>query len=113
MEIAVVGAAASISLNDDGSVAEGRVALTAVAPTVIEVDDLEVGASTPSEAGKIVASAARAAARPISDVRGSDTYRLNMIGVMAERAVDAAARRAAGETIAVPVNRALGIGAAR
>jgi hypothetical protein len=33
--------------------------------------------------------------------------------VMAGRAVAAAARRAAGEMIAVPVNRALGVGAAR
>jgi hypothetical protein len=31
---------------------------------------------------------------------------------MARRAVEAAARRAAGESVSVPVNRALGIGAA-
>ena len=34
-----------------------------------------------------------------------------MIGVMAQRAVDAAAKRAAGVAIAVPVNRTIGIGA--
>jgi len=33
--------------------------------------------------------------------------------VMARRAVEAAHRRAAGEVISVPVNRAFGIGAAR
>ena len=113
MEIAVVGAAASISLNDDGTVAEGRVALTAVAPTIIEVEDLDLGDCTPSEAATMAASAAIATARPISDLRASDTYRSQMIGVMAARAVDAAARRAAGEIIAVPVNRALGVGASR
>ena len=113
MEIAVVGAAASITLDDDGNVLGGRVALTAVAPTIIEVEDLELGGCTPSEAATLAASAAIATARPISDLRASDTYRSQMIGVMAARAVDAAARRAAGEIIAVPVNRALGIGAAR
>jgi len=113
MEIAVVGAAASVTLNDDGSIAEGRVALTAVAPTIIEVGDLELAGTTPGEAGRRAASAAKATARPISDVRASDDYRTEMVGVMAQRAVLAAARRAAGEAIAVPVNRALGIGAAR
>ena len=113
MEIAVVGAAASIALDDEGNVADGRVALTAVASTIIEVEDLECGGCTPSEAATVAASAAIATARPISDLRASDTYRSQMIGVMAARAVDAAARRAAGETIAVPVNRALGIGAVR
>jgi CO/xanthine dehydrogenase FAD-binding subunit len=113
MEIAVVGAAASITLNDDWSIAGGRVALTAVAPMIVEIDDLELAGTTPAEAGRRAASAAKATARPISDVRASDDYRTEMVGVMAQRAVAAAARRAAGETIAVPVNRALGIGAAR
>jgi CO/xanthine dehydrogenase FAD-binding subunit len=113
MEIAVVGAAASITLDDDGNVTDGRVALTAVAPTIVEVDDLDLGSTTPAAAGERAAAAARDAARPISDLRASDSYRWHTIGVMAARAVDAAARRAAGETIAVPVNRALGIGAAR
>ena len=113
MEIAVVGAAASITLNDDGTVADARVALTAVAPTIIEVDDLDLAGRTPTEAGQVAATAAIATARPISDIRASDTYRSHMIGVMADRAVQAAARRAAGEQIAVPINRTLGIGAAR
>ena len=53
-----------------------------------------------------------ATATPISDLRASDRYRRHTVGVMARRAVEAAARRAAGESIASPVNRSLGIGAA-
>jgi len=113
MEIAVVGAAASVTLNDDGTVTGVRVALTAVAPTIIEIEDIDLDALTPAEASEVAAVAARAAATPISDLRATDTYRTHTVGVMAARAVDAAARRAAGESIAVPVNRALGIGAAR
>jgi CO/xanthine dehydrogenase FAD-binding subunit len=111
MEIAVVGAAASVSLDDDGSVVTCRLALTAVAPTIVEVNGLAVEGSTATDAGIAAAAAARATARPISDLRASNTYRSHMVGVMARRAVGAAAGRAAGETISVPVNRSIGIGA--
>jgi CO/xanthine dehydrogenase FAD-binding subunit len=110
MEIAVVGAAASVTLADDGSVSAVRVALTAVAPTIIEVTGLSGG--TIRDVAAAAAEAAGQQARPISDVRASDRYRRHTVGVMASRAVLAAARRAAGETIIVPVNRAIGIGAA-
>lgn len=113
MEIAVVGAAASVTLDGD-AVASVRVALTAVAPTIIEIDGLEglTGRAIDDDLLAAVAEAASEQASPISDLRASDRYRRHTIGVMARRAVDAAARRAAGESISVPVNRALGIGAA-
>lgn len=115
MEIAVVGAAASVVLAEDGTIESGRVAMTSVAPTIAEL----VGAGeamtgmTPAEAVTVIASMASDQAVPISDLRGSDRYRRHTIGVMAARALDAATRRASGETIGVPVNRSLGIGAAR
>lgn len=115
MEIAIVGAAASVTLADDGTILDGAVALSAVAPTIIEVDDagaLMTG-HLPDAAAAAVATAASDVARPISDLRASDTYRRHTVGVMAARAVDAAARRAAGEEIGVPVNRAIGVGASR
>jgi len=114
MEIAVVGAAAAVTLAADGSVATARVALAAVAPTIIEVNgvaDAVAGAAV-ADAANAVATLASDQASPISDVRASDAYRRHCIGVMAGRALDAAARRAGGEHIPVPVNRALGIGAA-
>lgn len=112
MEIAVVGAAASVVFGGDGSLTSIAVALSAVAPTIVSVDvspltGREVDDGLLSE----VAEAASERATPISDLRASDRYRRHAVGVMARRAVEAAARRARGEHIAVPVNRALGIGA--
>ena len=115
MEIAIVGAAASVTLADDGTILDGAVALSAVAPTIIEVDDARtrITGRLPDAAAAAVATAASDVAQPISDLRATDSYRRHTVGVMAGRAVDAAARRAAGEAIGVPVNRAIGIGASR
>ncbi len=110
MEIAVVGAGAAVTLAPGGTVAAVRVALSAVAPTIVEVDGLPTGDL--AAVGEAAAALASEQARPISDVRASDRYRRHAVGVIARRAVLAAARRAGGESIAVPVNRALGIGAA-
>lgn len=115
MEIAVVGAAASVALGADGTIASGSVALTAVAPTIIELPDVDAMTKghLPAAASALVATAASEAATPISDLRASDSYRREMVGVMAARAVIAAARRASGDVIPVPVNRSLGVGASR
>ena len=115
MEIAVVGAAAAVALADDGTVALAKLALTAVAPTIIEVPGVtdRCEGREPVDCFDQVAEMASELATPISDLRASEEYRRHTVGVMAKRAFDAAARRAAGEHIAVPVNRALGIGEAR
>jgi len=114
MEIAVVGAAASVQLDDDGTLAALSMALTAVAPTIIAVERTDTFLGRPFDDALLgeIANLAAEQASPISDVRASDRYRRHCVGVMARRAVDAAARRARGESIAVPVNRSLGIGAA-
>ena len=114
MEIAVVGAAASVQVDAGGGLAALSVALTAVAPTIIAVTgtDTLLGRQVDDALLAEIANLAGEQASPISDVRASDGYRRHCVGVMARRAVDAAARRARGESIAVPVNRTLGIGAA-
>ncbi len=112
MEIAVVGAAASVVLDDDGSIGSLAVALSAVAPTIVSVDVSSLTGRVVDDALlSEVADLASERATPISDLRASDRYRRHTVGVMARRAVEAAARRARGEHIAVPVNRAFGIGA--
>jgi CO/xanthine dehydrogenase FAD-binding subunit len=114
MEIAVVGAAASVELDSGGGLVSISVALTAVAPTIIAVSGTAELLSRQVDDSLLaeVAALASAQAAPISDLRASEAYRKHCIGVMARRAVDAATRRARGESIAVPVNRSLGIGAA-
>ena len=116
MEIAVVGAAASVTLNDDGTAGHVAVALTAVAPTIVAVGGLDaalIGRPVDEDTLAAVACAAAEQSAPISDLRASDSYRRHCVGVMARRAVEAAGRRAGGEAIAIPVNRAYGIGASR
>lgn len=114
MEIAVVGAAATVQLDSDGNFVSARIALTAVAPKIIEVigiSGLVVGKANDEAVRAAVYSEAAEQASPISDLRAGDEYRRHCVGIMARRALDAAARRASGESIGVPVNRSLGIGA--
>ena len=97
MDIAVVGAAARITLDSDGNVAAAAIALGAVAPTVVRVPDAEaalVGSEPAGEALAAVEAAAAAAANPIDDKRGTVAYRRQVAGVLARRAVSIAAERA-------------------
>ena len=114
MEIAVVGAAAFVTLNGDGDVEACRVALTAVAPTIVRSPGAEaaiVGKPVSEETLAAVAAGASADAAPISDVRAGEAYRRHTVGVMARRAVETAIARARGEHVPVPANRASGVGA--
>ncbi|MGH1488620.1 MAG: FAD binding domain-containing protein [Acidimicrobiales bacterium] len=114
MEIAVVGAAASITLALDNTVSAAAIALAAVAPTIIALEGIDGLIGRPVD-GELLEEVARIAAEqstPISDLRASDRYRRHTVGVMARRAVSAAAERARGQLIPVPVNRSLGIGTA-
>jgi carbon-monoxide dehydrogenase medium subunit len=95
--IAVASAAASLILNDDGTVHNAHIALGAVAPTVKLVDAANValeGRALNNDALCEAASAAMAAAEPISDLRGSADYRRELVGVLTKRALQAAEQRA-------------------
>ena len=97
MDIAVVGAAARVTLNEDGTVAAAAIALGAVAPTVVRVPAAEaalVGSEPSGEALAAVDAAAAAATNPIDDKRGTIAYRRQVAGVLARRAVSIAADRA-------------------
>lgn len=97
MDIAVVGAAVQLTLDDAGVVRSARVALGAVAPTVLEapeVVDALVGTRLEETALERAASAASAAARPIDDRRGTVAYRTKVVGVLTRRAARIAYQRA-------------------
>jgi CO/xanthine dehydrogenase FAD-binding subunit len=103
MDIAVVGAGAWLVLGDDGeTITDARLALAAVAPTPLYVEaarGLLVGTRGEDEAIDKAAEAAREAARPITDMRGSETQRRHLARILTRRALRGALRRAKGETV--------------
>jgi CO/xanthine dehydrogenase FAD-binding subunit len=109
MEIAVVGATASVTLSG-GEVAAAGVAITALAPTIRLVPaaaEALVGSDGSEAALAEAARAAAAAAEPISDVRASADYRRAMAEVVARRALATAFSRARGEAVPVPASTAV------
>ena len=96
MDIAVFGAAVSMNV-EGGKVASARVALGAVAPTALLVEDAAgaiIGTSLDDDAMAALAAAASAACNPISDKRGTVEFRTEVAGVLARRAAKKAFERA-------------------
>lgn len=101
MDIAVVGVGVSLRLDGD-IVTEARVALGAVAPTVLLVGDCAaaiIGSPLDDTALNALAAAASAACNPIDDKRGTVAFRTEVAGVLAKRAAKIAYARAKGEEI--------------
>ena len=99
MDIAVVGAAARVTLDDGGVCTDAAVALGAVAPTVVGVDGIAnalAGRTIDDDALDEVAALSRAVCRPIDDKRGTKEYRTQVAGVLAKRAMAIAFARAGG-----------------
>jgi len=98
MDIAVVGCAVSLRLDGD-KVAEARVALGAVAPTVLLSEACAkaiIGTTLEDAALVALAKAAEGEAKPISDKRGTREFRIDVAGVLARRAAKIAYDRAKG-----------------
>ena len=97
MDIAVVGAAVSLSLDENGMIEDARVSLGAVAPTALLVDECAkaiIGTNLDDTAMANLAAAASAACNPIDDKRGTIEYRIKVAGVLARRAAQIAYDRA-------------------
>ena len=97
MDIAVVGAGVSLTLDGGGKCSAARVALGAVAERALLVDAAAralIGTPVDDAALDNLAKAASAAARPIDDKRGTKEYRIKVSGVLARRAAQAALERA-------------------
>lgn len=88
--ISIVNAAAVIRW-DGEVVSSASIALGAVAPTIIHAADAEnylVGKRLSPEVIEQAGRLAMTAAAPITDIRGSDNYRRNMVKVCVERCLD-------------------------
>ena len=88
-----VGMAAVVELNPDGTCKELRVVAGAVAEVPQEIESAEARARGQRLEGRLVgeiAEAYSAAISPISDLRGSEWYRKQLIRVLACRAIEQA-----------------------
>jgi CO/xanthine dehydrogenase FAD-binding subunit len=97
MDIAVVGVAINLTMDAGGTCTAARVALGAVAPTVLLVKDAAdalIGTRLDDAALERLAKAASAACRPIDDKRGTKEYRVKVAGVLARRTAQQALERA-------------------
>jgi CO/xanthine dehydrogenase FAD-binding subunit len=100
MDIAVVGSGASVQLDEGGeTIVSARVALGAVGPTplyVEEAGDALAGRPVAHVEAAIAeaASLARAAARPIDDMRGTAAQRRHLAAVLTRRSLRIAIQRA-------------------
>ncbi len=99
MDIAVASAGVSLSLNADGSIATARVALGAVAPTVLFARDASealIGKTLDEATLAALAAACEALCAPIDDKRGTVAFRTRTAGTLARRAAVIAHTRAGG-----------------
>ena len=113
MDIATLGVASVISLEDSGRVCRNvRIGLGAVAPTPIRASAAESilwGREVTPELIRSAAEAARAEAKPINDVRGSAEHRLEMVEVLTQRTLERALGMARGNQMTFETQRELAV----
>ena len=100
MDIAVVSAGVNLTLDAKGVITDARVALGAVAVTVLLVKDAAkaiIGTKLDDAAKQKLAAACSAACKPIDDKRGTIEFRTEVAGVLARRAAEIAYARAGGK----------------
>ena len=98
MDIAVAGVASAVVLDPRGENVEwARIALAAVGPTPIhaqDAGDFLAGKAATSESVHAAAQLASQAAKPITDMRGTEHQRRHLVGVLARRTLGRAIERA-------------------
>src|SRR5499425_2870003 len=97
MDIAVVGAGVSLTVDTAGIVTAARVSLGAVAPRVLLVSEAAtaiIGSRLDRPAQDRLEAAARAVCAPIDDKRGTVEFRIQVAGVLTRRAALIALDRA-------------------
>jgi carbon-monoxide dehydrogenase medium subunit len=89
-DFATASAAARVTLAENGTVANAAIALGAAGPCAFRVTDAEaalVGAKPSAASIAAAADAARTAADPVSDTRGTVAFKKQMAAVLVERAL--------------------------
>ncbi|TIW96657.1 MAG: xanthine dehydrogenase family protein subunit M [Mesorhizobium sp.] len=100
MDIAVVSAGVNLTLDEHGVVKSARVALGAVAATVLLVEEAAevlIGSKLDEATLERLAKVCSGACRPIDDKRGTIEFRRKVAGVLAKRAATTAYARAGGK----------------
>lgn len=100
MDIAVVSAGVNLTIDEAGIVKAARVALGAVAVTVLLVEEAAealIGRKLDEAALERLAKVCAGACRPIDDKRGTIEFRRKVAGVLAKRAATTAYARAGGK----------------
>ncbi len=90
MAISLVNLTTRLSIGESGAVSDARIALGAVAPVpmrAIAAEQVLLGKELSDELICAAAQKAREAVTPISDVRASHSYRLEMTEVLVRRAL--------------------------
>ena len=116
MDIATVGVASVVSLQERGRVCRDvKIALGAVAPTPIRAHSAEEILRRQTVTPELLAAAAREAQRcatPIDDVRGSAAHRSDLVGVLVERTLSHAVEMARTGPVSFEQHRRLAVGTA-
>ncbi len=98
MDIAVVGAASWVQLDDAGeTIQSARIALAAIAPTPVvaqTASDFLSGKPANEKSFAQAGELAKEAASPIDDMRGTTEYRVHLAGVLTKRTLAIAVERA-------------------
>jgi aerobic carbon-monoxide dehydrogenase medium subunit len=100
MDIAVVSVGINLTIDSKGVITKARVALGAVATTVLLVKEAAkaiIGTKLDAAAKANLAAACSAACKPIDDKRGTIEFRTEVAGVLARRAAETAYARAGGK----------------
>jgi CO/xanthine dehydrogenase FAD-binding subunit len=98
-DFALGGAGALVTVDEQGICRRAVLGLMAAAPTPVrasEAEEMLVGERIDETLAVKAGERAAAGVRPTGDIHGSAEYRKRLIGVMARRAILAAAERAAG-----------------
>lgn len=102
MDIAIVGVGAKVQLSDDGkTITQAKIGLGAVAPTPLYAEAAsESLTDQPAEEASYQAAAesAQSIVQPITDMRGTEAYRVHATGVLVRRVLAAAVANARGES---------------